>query len=106
MVRMESRYDQLSRANTVDEILAVTRDYLSTWSAQEIERLPAACRPGDVCDALDVEIWSDRLTGELRNVALLAEDESRLHRLVSHFLIASVRMRQLGRHAPGGGASR
>lgn len=106
MVRMECRYDQLSRASSVDEVLAVTRDYLSTWSAQEIERLPAACRPGDVADALDLETWSDRLTGELQHVALLSEDESRLHRLVSHFLIASVRVRQLERPGAAGDASR
>ena len=93
---MQPRYHELSRASSIDEVLEVTRDYLATWSSKELESLPPACRKVRVEEAPDIETWSDRLSEEVRRAILLSEDESRLHRLVSHFLIASVRMRQLG----------
>lgn len=93
---MEPRYHQLSAARTVDEILEVTRDYLSTWSPEELEGLPPSCRVVDVAEPPDIDTWSDRLADEARHARLLSEDETRLHRMVSHFLIASVRLRQVG----------
>ena len=91
---MECKYEELSRAETVGEILDVTRDYLASWSRDELERLPDSCRPAWVESAEDIEAWADRLLAQSQNVPLFMDDERKLDRLVSHFLIASVRMRQ------------
>lgn len=92
---MECRYEELSRATSVEEIVRVTRDFLSTWSSEELERLPDSCRPAWVRDPRDIEHWADRLQEIVPRAAVMMEDERKLDRLTSHFLIASVRMRQL-----------
>jgi len=95
---MHCKYDELSRAATVDEVVRVTREFLSTWSGDELGRLPDACRPGRVHGPHDIEHWADRLLDPSPR-ALFLEDEVKLDRMASHFLIASVRMRQLGLQA-------
>ena len=92
---MDCKYEELSRAGSVDEILDVTREYLASWSRDELERLPDSCRPAWIDSADDIESWADRLLAQSHQVALFMDDERKLDRLVSHFLIASVRMRQL-----------
>ena len=95
---MQPRYVELSRAATVDEILQVTRDYLATWTDDDLEGLPVACRPAAevVRGPDDIEAWADRLCDEAPRAVMLHDHERNLHRLTSHFLIASVRMRQIG----------
>jgi hypothetical protein len=88
-------YKQLSTATSIDEIVRVTRDYLSSWSREELERLPDSCRPAWIRNHEDIEFWADRLAAESEKAVLFLEDERRLDRLTSHFLIASVRIRQL-----------
>jgi len=94
---MDTKYQELSAAATVDEIVKVTCDYLSSWSAEELERLPDSCRPARVGGAQDIETWADRLADESGKAVLFLDDERKLDRLTSHFLIASVRLRQLAR---------
>jgi hypothetical protein len=93
------RYAELSKATTVDEIVSVTRAYLAACAPEALERLPGSCRPGRVADIHDVEEWADRLVSESKRAMLFMEDERTLDRLTSHFLIASVRIRQLSRLA-------
>lgn len=93
------RYNELSSARTVDEVLSVTRAYLAACTREELERLPATCRPGRVLDTNDIEEWADRLARESQRAMLVMQDERTLDRLTSHFLIASVRIRQLTRVA-------
>lgn len=92
---MDCKYTELSKARSVDEILAVTREYLSGWSRDDLAGLPDHCRPGRVKDRGDIELWADRLLSATRTETLVIENESRLDRLTHHFLIASVRIRQL-----------
>ena len=92
---MECKYQELAKATSVAEIVQLTREYLATWSVEELERLPDSCRPGRVRSPQDIETWADRLTDESGKAALFLEDERKLDRLTSHFLIASVRMRQI-----------
>jgi hypothetical protein len=92
---MESRYVELSQAISVDEIVRVTRDYLASWTSDDLGRLPDSCRPAWVRGPQDIEEWADRLLDNCPR-AMVLEDERCLDRLTSHFLIASVRMRQLG----------
>ena len=92
---MQTRYAELAAATSVDEIVLVTRDYLAGWSRQELERLPDNCRPAWVRGVQDVEHWADVLAVESAKAMMVLEDERALDRLTSHFLIASVRIRQL-----------
>ena len=92
---MNCKHTELSLASTVDEILAVTREYLSGWSREDLAGLPDHCRPGRVKDRGDIELWADHLLGATRTEKLVIENEARLDRLTNHFLIASVRIRQL-----------
>ena len=92
---MQCRFHELGKAASVAEILAVVRDHLSTWTHDEIAALPAACRPSRVHTTQDIELWADRLLEAGRRLTLLMDDERRLDKLTSHFLIASVRIRQL-----------
>lgn len=97
--RLLDRYRELSSAMTIDEVVNVTRDYLAVLAREDLERLPANCRPGRVLDSNDIEEWADRLASESRHAMLVMHDERTLDRLTSHFLIASVRIRQLSRVA-------
>ena len=92
---MDCKYDALSAARTVDEIVRLTRDYLTSWSREELERLPDSCRPGRVRTPQDIEFWADRLSAESARAVLFLDDERKLDRMTNHFLIASVRIRQL-----------
>lgn len=92
---MDCKYDELSRAHSVEEIVRLTREFLRSWTGAELERLPDSCRPARVEGAHDIELWADRLQARAPR-PLFVEDERKLDRMASHFLIASVRMRQLG----------
>ena len=92
---MQCKYDELSSALSVDDILRVTGEYLATWSTDEIACLPATCRPAAVNSYEDIEFWADRLKDESEKAILFVEDEHKLDRLTTHFLIASVRLRQV-----------
>lgn len=92
---MDCKYDKLSNAGSVDEIVRVTGEYLSSWSHEELECLPATCRPAAVSSYEDIEFWADRLKDESERAVLFIEDENNLDRLTTHFLIASVRLRQV-----------
>jgi hypothetical protein len=93
------RYAELSRATTVDEIVSLTSAYLAGCAPEALSRLPPSCRPGRVADSGDIEEWADRLLAESKHAKLFMEDERTLDRLTSHFLIASVRIRQISRLA-------
>lgn len=109
---MQLKYAELAAASSVEEIVRLTRDHLASWTRKELDRLPDTCRPAWVRGVEDIELWADRLTAESANAMMVLEDERRLDRLTSHFLIASVRIRQLtpapgsARSAPGTPAPR
>jgi hypothetical protein len=92
---MQPKYEELSRAASVEEIVQLTREYLATWTSDELEGLPDSCRPAWVRGPQDIEAWADRLIDEAPRALVMLETERKLDRLTSHFLIASVRMRQL-----------
>lgn len=92
---MNCKYDELSTAESVEDIVRVTGEYLSSWSSEDLASLPVTCRPGGVKTYEDIEFWADRLKDESERAVLFFEDEHKLDRLTTHFLIASVRLRQV-----------
>lgn len=92
---MNPHYDALKHAATVDDLVFATSEFLRSWTHDELARLPASCRPGWVRSSNDIEYWADRLYAESANVALFMDDERKLERMTTHFMIAAVRLRQI-----------
>lgn len=92
---MINRYQELANAATIEEVVEVTRRYLSGWARADLEALPAGCRPEDVQGPHDIEAWADRLAEATRSASYCLDGERRLDRITSHFLIAAVRIRRL-----------
>jgi len=51
----------LDDADNEAELVRVTRDYLATWTPQEMFALPEQCRPGQIKGAEDISFWAYEL---------------------------------------------
>jgi hypothetical protein len=92
---MTSTLARLSTARSVDEVVEATADFLASFPREEFGRLVPGLDSLQVRDAADIEAWADRLQHDALLAARLAEDDAKVERLLSHFLIASVRLRQV-----------
>jgi len=92
---MDCKYDALKQAKSITDVIHATAAYLASWSRDELERLPDSCRPGWVRSGQDIEFWADRLLAESARAQLFMDDERKLDGMTNHFLIASVRLRQI-----------
>lgn len=70
----------LRSATSEEEIAGVTRDYLATWTPEEIAALPAECRPPRVRDGEDISQWAFNLA-RARAAAPGPESEALLDKL-------------------------
>lgn len=52
----------LDDAENDREVVSVVRDYLATWTPEDIFALPAECRPGHIRGADDVTYWAFEYT--------------------------------------------
>lgn len=97
---MHPLYLGLSKATSATEVLQLARDYVDELSDEDLSWLPAECRHARVDTCEDIERWADRLSDAVVRVNVHAEeDEVRLNSVVSHFLLASIRLRQIGHAA-------
>jgi len=85
----------LKHARTVEDLVSATVAYLASWTREELECLPDSCRPGRVSTGQDIEFWADHLFNQLDRVSLVTADERKLCRMTNHFMVASVRLRQI-----------
>lgn len=92
---MLSWFQQIDASKSPSEVVAVTRDYLATWTPEELARLPAPCRPGRVKDAQDVEQLHVNLVEEYGRNRLSGDSLSALQRITGFIVRASVRIAQL-----------
>jgi hypothetical protein len=51
----------LDDASNEQAVVRVTRDYLATWTPQEMYALPEECRPGQIKDGADIGFWAFEL---------------------------------------------
>jgi hypothetical protein len=51
----------LDDASNEQAVVRVTRDYLATWTPQEIYALPEECRPKPIKDGADISFWAYEL---------------------------------------------
>ena len=90
-----SWFQQIDAAKSPNEVVAVTRDYLATWTPDELGLMPEPCRPGRVKDAQDIEHLHVHLVEEYGRNRLGGEALVSLQRMTSFIVRASVRIAQL-----------
>jgi len=84
---------RLKDARSDADVVAVTRDFLATFSPYDLARLPEACRPGRIVDAGDVNDLAFIL---LRHDHDDSQGTARcIHRLTNFFTNASVRLSEI-----------
>ena len=88
-------FRKIDDARNAAEVIAVARDYLATWTPQELALLPPRCRPGRFKTEADVEALHATLVDEYRDSVAQGEALSTLQRLTSFVVRASVRLAQL-----------
>jgi hypothetical protein len=87
--------NQIDTAESVGEVVSITRDYLATWMPDELARLPQACRPGRIKGEDDITQLHECLVDEYRQNRLGSEDFSVLQRMTSFVVRATVRIANL-----------
>ena len=61
MLNMQVWNARLSEATTSADVLRVARDFLSQWTSQQLEELPADCHPGQLDKADDIPPYAVKL---------------------------------------------
>jgi hypothetical protein len=100
---MLSWFHQLDGATSPAEVVAIARDYLATWTPEELARLPRACRPGRVRVAEDIDEMHSCAVDAYRTTRASGDELTALQLLTSFLVRASLRLAQL--RAPGDGAA-
>ena len=93
--RLDPRWhSQVDSVPTVEEVVALMRDYVASLTPEQLAHLPERCRPLRVKAEDDVEYWTFRLS------AIPAPERAHqefVQDLFMHFLHASLRIAQIHR---------
>lgn len=92
---MVTWYRLLDNATNSLEVVAIARDYLATWTPDEIARLPAAVRPGKLRDERDIEDLHSTLVAEYRDTVATGPALEALQRLTTFMVRATIRIAEL-----------
>jgi hypothetical protein len=88
---------RLDTAHSDASVLAVARDFLSQFSALELDALPPPCRPPDIFSgADDISVYAFELVRRECTQSEFPDLGRRLARFFSH---ASARLAQVGAHS-------
>lgn len=88
-------YHLLDSATSPLEVVSVSRDYIASWTPQELAYLPVDCRPGKLRDRSDIEFLHDKLVDEYRDSHASGEALTRLQELTSFIVRAAIRIAEL-----------
>ena len=88
-------FQQLDRAQGAASVVEIARDYLATWTPEEIARLPRDCRPGRVRSASDLEDLHSCAVDAYRSTRATGDELTALQLLTSFLVRANVRLAQL-----------
>jgi hypothetical protein len=83
---------RLARAQTEQEVVGIVRDYVATWLAEDLGRIPRRCMPGKLRDAEAIADCALELT--LERIAQ-ADPDSRLVAMEAFFAHACARVSKL-----------
>ena len=92
---MVTWYRLLEGARNSLEVVAIARDYLATWTPDEIALLPATVRPGKLRDERDVEELHSALVDEYRTTLATGAPLDALQRLTTFMVRATIRIAEL-----------
>lgn len=84
---------RLDEAAAAHEVVSAARDFVATWTPEEIASLPPHCRPGKIVDADDVTAYAIQLAQNCR--AADSDAAPRVHRMGNFFSDASLRLSQI-----------
>lgn len=97
---MLSWYQQLDKAVDAAEVVAIARDYLATWSPEEIGRLPQECRPGRIRSPSDLVDLHESAVEAFRSTREGGAELKALHLLTSFLVHANLRLAHLSAAEP------
>lgn len=92
---MISWHRDLENARAPGEILQITRDFLATFSSDELACLPEAHCPRGVRTADDIRDWSRRLTEEYWRQRAAGGELGTMQEMWSFFLRASIQLARI-----------
>ena len=98
-----SWYSQLDRAKSASEAVGIARDFMATWSPEELALRPPSCRPGRLRDELDIEELHGTLVETYRQSRATGKELEALQRLTSFVVRASIRIAEISGESSGGG---
>jgi hypothetical protein len=85
----------LRAASTEEEIISAARDYVATWSPEEVARLPAECRPGRIRDGEDIGRWAFDLATAHCATTVGGEEEDLLTKMLVFVTHAAGRLAEI-----------
>ena len=91
----------MSSVESAEQVVALTRDYLASFSPEYLGRLPADCRPTRIKYEDDIEYWAHQLAQRYSGKHEERVDGDLLHELRDYFLHALIRLAELHRNLPG-----
>jgi len=93
MLRLQEWNTRIGEASSEEEVLWVVRDFLSHWTPQQLEDLPADCRPGQMARPEEIAEYAI----QLRHAQCKSDDilASRMYTITTFFGIASQRLAQI-----------
>lgn len=99
---MAAWFQQIDEAQTVAAVVGAARDYLATWSPEELARLPRSCRPQrPLRDAADLEELNASAVDEYRTTRASGDALTALQVYTGFLLRACLRIARLRDSAPG-----
>jgi hypothetical protein len=97
-----SRWEmKLDKLNSIEDVVALAREYLESLRPEYLARLPADCRPVNIKYEDDLDYWAQRLSQRYCAENDEPVDAVLLHELLDFFLHALIRAAQLRRNLPG-----
>ena len=92
---MISWHRDLENSRTAGEVLRTARDFLATFSSQDLARLPEGACPRQLADEEDIRDWSRRLTDEYWRQRALGGELATTQEMWSFFLRASIQLARI-----------
>jgi hypothetical protein len=98
---MNTWHTRLSGARSVDEVVWAARDFLASWSYEDMAAVPSACRPTRIKGVDDIAFWRSQLVEEYcRHAAVPDRTAEVLRDLLAFFTTASERASALAGNHP------
>jgi hypothetical protein len=85
---------RLDEATTPEEVVSTARDFVASWTPQEIASLPRPCRPWKIVDADDVAAYAIQLAQE---GTAETDAAAPVDKMCAFFSSASLRVSQIRR---------